>query len=72
MNDKECPGYQLNMCRNEETYFFDINLSEHHSLVQIIHFVRFEVFRAATMKNAIFWEVAPGGPCENRCFGETY
>jgi hypothetical protein len=27
--------------------------------------VRFEVSAAATMKNAVFWDVTPCGPCKN-------
>jgi hypothetical protein len=34
--------------------------------------VRFEVFTALTMKNAIFWDVAPCRSCVNRCFRGTY
>jgi hypothetical protein len=33
--------------------------------------VGFEVFTAVTMKNAVFWEVAPCGFCKNQCFGGT-
>jgi hypothetical protein len=32
----------------------------------------FEVFSAATMKDAIFWDVAPCRSCVTRCFGGTY
>jgi hypothetical protein len=35
-------------------------------------FVRFEVFTAVTMKNAVFWDVAPRRSCVNRRFGGTY
>jgi hypothetical protein len=35
-------------------------------------FVRFEVFTPVTMKNAIFWDVAPCRSCMNRRFGGTY
>jgi hypothetical protein len=28
-------------------------------------YVRFEVFTAVTMKNAIFWDVMPCGSCKN-------
>jgi hypothetical protein len=35
-------------------------------------FVRFEVFTAVTMKNAVFWYVAPCSSCVNRRFGGTY
>jgi hypothetical protein len=30
--------------------------------------VRFEVFTAVTMKNAVFWDVTPCRPCVNRRF----
>jgi hypothetical protein len=33
---------------------------------------RFEVFTAVTMKNAVFWDVAPCRSCVNRRFGGTY
>jgi hypothetical protein len=32
---------------------------------------RFEVFKEVTMKNDVFWDVAPCGSCENRRFGGT-
>jgi hypothetical protein len=35
-------------------------------------FVRFEVFAALTMKNAVFWDVMPCGSCKNRRFRGTY
>jgi hypothetical protein len=34
--------------------------------------VRFEVFTAVTMKNAVFWDVVPCRYCVNRRFGGTY
>jgi hypothetical protein len=34
--------------------------------------VRFEVFTAVTMKNAVFWDVAPCSFCVNRSFGGTH
>jgi hypothetical protein len=33
--------------------------------------LRFEVFTAVTMKNAVFWYVMPCGSCKNRRFGGT-
>jgi hypothetical protein len=33
--------------------------------------VRFEVFTAVTMKNAVFWDVTPYGSRKNRRFGVT-
>jgi hypothetical protein len=32
-------------------------------------FIRFEVFTALTMKNAVFWDLAPCRSCVNRRFG---
>jgi hypothetical protein len=37
-----------------------------------IKIVRFEVFIAVTMKNAVFWDVAPCRSCVNRRFEGTY
>jgi hypothetical protein len=34
--------------------------------------VRFDIFMAVTMKNAVFWDVTTCGSCKNRRFGETY
>jgi hypothetical protein len=34
--------------------------------------VRFEVFTAVTIKNAVFWDVTPRGSCKNGRFGGTY
>jgi hypothetical protein len=34
--------------------------------------VKFEVFTAVSMKNAVFWDVAPCRSCVNRCFGGMY
>jgi hypothetical protein len=35
-------------------------------------YARFEVFTAVTMKNAVFWDVAPYSSCVNRRFEGTY
>jgi hypothetical protein len=35
-------------------------------------FAGFEVFTSPTMKNAVFWDVAPCRSCVNRRFGGTY
>jgi hypothetical protein len=37
-----------------------------------LNLVRFEVFAALTMKNAVFWDVAPCIACVDRRFGGTY
>jgi hypothetical protein len=34
--------------------------------------VRFEVFMAVPMANAVFWDVTPCSCCKNRCFRGTY
>jgi hypothetical protein len=34
--------------------------------------VRFEVFTAVAMKNAVFWDITPCVSCKNRRFGGTY
>jgi hypothetical protein len=36
------------------------------------YFIRFEVFTAVTMKNTVFWDVAPCRSCVNRRFGGMY
>jgi hypothetical protein len=33
--------------------------------------VKFELFMAATMKNAVLWDVTPFGSCKNRRIGGT-
>jgi hypothetical protein len=39
--------------------------------LQIVYYVIFEVFTEVTMKNGIFWDVAPYGSYKNRRFGGT-
>jgi hypothetical protein len=39
---------------------------------QILYHVRIGVFTAVTMKNAVFWDVAPCWSWVNRRFGRTY
>jgi hypothetical protein len=39
--------------------------------IVVKHCVRFEVFTAVTMKNAVFWDVAPCRSCVNRRSSET-
>jgi hypothetical protein len=38
---------------------------------QLKTFIRLEVFTVVTMKNDVFWDVIPCGPCNNRRFGGT-
>jgi hypothetical protein len=42
-----------------------------HGLEDNIKTVGFDVFTAVTMKNAVFWNVAPCRSCVNRRFGGT-
>jgi hypothetical protein len=37
-----------------------------------LRFVRFYVFTAVTMKNAVFWDVTPRGSCKTLLFRGTY
>jgi hypothetical protein len=39
--------------------------------LKTVNYVRFEVFAAVTMKNAVFWDVTPCRSCKNRRFGGT-
>jgi hypothetical protein len=38
----------------------------------IMNYVRFEDFTVVTMKNAVFWDVAPCSSCVNRRFGGMF
>jgi hypothetical protein len=42
------------------------------SLEEKEEFVKFEVFTAVTIKNAIFWNVTSCGSCKNQHFGGMY
>jgi hypothetical protein len=37
-----------------------------------MNYLRFEVYTAVTMKNAVFWDVTPCDSCKNRRFGGAY
>jgi hypothetical protein len=39
---------------------------------KLLDIARSEVFTAVTLKNSVFWVVAPCGLCKDRRFGETY
>jgi hypothetical protein len=45
---------------------------EFNYLASNVCVVRFEVFTAVTMKNAVFWDVTPCRSCVNRRFGGKY
>jgi hypothetical protein len=42
------------------------------STMSIFKYVRYEVFTAVTVKNAVFWDVTPRGSCKNLRLGGTY
>jgi hypothetical protein len=50
---------------------YRLNLALRITVTCIINSVRFEVFTAVTMKNAVFWDVAPCGSCKIRRSGGT-
>jgi hypothetical protein len=51
----------------------NITLSVYGNLNKLYQtYVRFEVFKAATTKNAVFWDVAPCKSCVNRRSVGTY
>jgi hypothetical protein len=41
------------------------------NMIDVSMYLRFDVFTAVTMKDGVFWDVAPRGSCKNRCFGGT-
>jgi hypothetical protein len=55
-----------------EEYQKCFSASDRTARIRVDQFVRFEVFTAVTMKNAVFWDVAPCRSCVNRRFGGTY
>jgi hypothetical protein len=75
VTNPEYDDYKLTVTRifYEVNTWFRINLLKLNvNKTHILH-VRFEVFTAVTMKNAVFWDVAPCRSCRlNRRFGGTY
>jgi hypothetical protein len=55
-------GYKTPVRTSQETNYVSITESSQLMLL------RFEVFTAVTMINAIFWDVTPCGSCKNRHF----
>jgi hypothetical protein len=51
-----------------------VRYSKEHDVSETgsVSYVRFEVLTAVTMKNAVFWDVAPCRYFVNRRFGGTY
>jgi hypothetical protein len=44
-------------------------LSQYPAQKKSLSYVRYEVFKAVTMKNTVFWDFTPCGSCKNRRFG---
>jgi hypothetical protein len=59
-------------CDNLKSYikYFKVKLTPNYS--KNADFVRFEVFTAVTLKNAVFWDVAPCKFCVKRRLEGTY
>jgi hypothetical protein len=64
--------YSLNcMCRTDAVQLESQN--ENYIVTEDnCHYCKTEVFTAVTMKNAVFWNVAPCRSCVNRRFGGTH
>jgi hypothetical protein len=62
------------LCGLKQTFPWSIrpprSLSKHRSESRITGII-FDVFRAVTMKNGVFWDVTPCGSCKNRRSGGT-
>jgi hypothetical protein len=76
INDRFCP----NVCFTSPGMPFAITklINEPNTLHRKVEFlqatlynVRFEIFTAVTMKNAVFWDVTTCGSCKDRRFGGT-
>jgi hypothetical protein len=57
-------------------FLFELQMLKHHIIrlllnANFIFNVRFEVFRAVTVKNGVLWDVTQCGSCKNRRFGGT-
>jgi hypothetical protein len=57
--------------RSIENYCFHLQgrWNQEKQAASLVFFVRYEVFTAVTIKNGVFWDVAPCGSCKNRRFG---
>jgi hypothetical protein len=47
-------------------------IAKHDGSTMKMKYVRFEVYTAVTIRNAIFWDVTLCGCCKNRHFGGSY
>jgi hypothetical protein len=65
-----CTTEQHRVSTNTRT--FNVANWSHFNVANTNSVVRFEVFTAVTMKNAVLWDVAPCRCCVNRSFGWTY
>jgi hypothetical protein len=62
-------GYTVDAKTKMQFSLYNIKFTTCHAGTS--NYVRFEVFTAMTMKNAVFWDVTPCGSCKNRRFGGT-
>jgi hypothetical protein len=60
------------LCRTLTTFEMPLHLSVLIFPLRLNYFLRFEVFRAVTIKNTLFWDVASCRYCINRRFGGTH
>jgi hypothetical protein len=66
-NSRLCYVYpNCHMCK-EKIKFKYVTISNVYKII----FMGFEVLSVMTMKNAVFWDVAPCGSCKKRPFGGT-
>jgi hypothetical protein len=67
-----CMCFSVNLERNSQNIYQNKKfVPKKNCSKQNEVYVRFEVFAAVTMKNAVFWAVAPCRSCVNRRFGGT-
>jgi hypothetical protein len=75
-NRETCSSFRVSSVLVLSNLFYHrtINSFDHSAwnVLTILFFVRFEVITVVTMKNAVFWDVAPCRSCVNRRFGGTY
>jgi hypothetical protein len=58
-------GYKKPLRTSQETHYISVTGLSRLILCTILG------FHAVIMKNAVFWDVTPCGPCKNRRFGGT-
>jgi hypothetical protein len=59
-------GYNNPFCTSQEIHYFFA--TEHNRLMLL----KYQVFTAVTVKDAVSWDMTPCGSCKNRRFGRMY